>query len=122
MLSSVGLDATSGSVTTSLASNSRAFAMMKQSLSAGIDRSGRSSGIGSPLAARSKEWHDRLPNGLDLDQGGRASQANLHAMAGANSMMRAMVLDRPGASLVPRERPIPRPDAGELLVEIEACG
>jgi alcohol dehydrogenase, propanol-preferring len=50
------------------------------------------------------------------------SQANLHAMAGVNSMMRAMVLDRPRAPLVPRERPIPRPDAGELLLEIMACG
>jgi propanol-preferring alcohol dehydrogenase len=33
-----------------------------------------------------------------------------------------MVLDRPRAPLVPRERSIPRPDAGELLVEIAACG
>jgi hypothetical protein len=45
--SSVGLEASSGTVTTSLTSNSRALAMMKQSLSAGIDRSGVSSGMSS---------------------------------------------------------------------------
>src|SRR5579864_8510892 len=36
--------------------------------------------------------------------------------------MRAMVLDRPGTALVLRERPIPQPGPGELLIEIEACG
>jgi alcohol dehydrogenase, propanol-preferring len=36
--------------------------------------------------------------------------------------MRAMVLDRPRAPLVLRERSIPQPTAGEVLVEIEACG
>ena len=36
--------------------------------------------------------------------------------------MRAMVLDRPGTALVLRERPIPQPGPGEILIEIEACG
>ncbi len=36
--------------------------------------------------------------------------------------MRAMVLDRPGTALVLRERPIPQPEPGEILIEIEACG
>ena len=36
--------------------------------------------------------------------------------------MRAMVLDRPGIPLVMRERPIPDPGPGEILVEISACG
>ena len=36
--------------------------------------------------------------------------------------MRAMVLDRPGTALMLRERPIPRPGPGEILIEIEACG
>jgi alcohol dehydrogenase, propanol-preferring len=38
------------------------------------------------------------------------------------SDMRAMVLDRPGVPLVMRERQIPRPARGEILVEISACG
>ena len=38
------------------------------------------------------------------------------------SAMRAMVLDRPKTPLVPRERPIPQPAGGEILVEIAACG
>ncbi len=38
------------------------------------------------------------------------------------SAMRAMVLDRPQTPLVLRERAIPQPAAGEILVEIEACG
>ena len=38
------------------------------------------------------------------------------------STMRAMVLDRPHARLVLRERPTPRPAGGEILVEIAACG
>ncbi len=38
------------------------------------------------------------------------------------SAMRAMVLDRPNAPLVLRERPIPQPASGEILVEITACG
>lgn len=38
------------------------------------------------------------------------------------SLMRAMVLDRPGTPLVMRERPIPAPGPGELLIEIVACG
>jgi len=36
--------------------------------------------------------------------------------------MRAMVLERPGAPLVMRERPVPAPGRGEILVEVEACG
>jgi alcohol dehydrogenase, propanol-preferring len=37
-------------------------------------------------------------------------------------MMRAMVFDRPGQPLVMRERPIPRPGPGEILVEVSVCG
>jgi propanol-preferring alcohol dehydrogenase len=36
--------------------------------------------------------------------------------------MHAMVLDRPGTPLVMREREVPAPGAGEVLVEIDACG
>jgi alcohol dehydrogenase, propanol-preferring len=36
--------------------------------------------------------------------------------------MRAMVLDRPGRPLVMRDRPIPKPAAGEILVAVSACG
>jgi alcohol dehydrogenase, propanol-preferring len=38
------------------------------------------------------------------------------------SAMRAMVLDRPKTSLVIRERQVPQPAAGDILVEIAACG
>ncbi len=38
------------------------------------------------------------------------------------SIMRAMVLDRPHTPLAMRERPLPQPAAGEILIEIEACG
>src|SRR5947209_17889492 len=37
-------------------------------------------------------------------------------------MMRAMVLEEPRTPLVMRERPIPAPAPGEILVEIAACG
>jgi alcohol dehydrogenase, propanol-preferring len=36
--------------------------------------------------------------------------------------MRAMVLDEPGRPLAPRELPDPEPGAGEVLVEVHACG
>jgi alcohol dehydrogenase, propanol-preferring len=36
--------------------------------------------------------------------------------------MRAMVLDKPGQPLVMRERPLPAPAAGEILVAVSACG
>ena len=36
--------------------------------------------------------------------------------------MRAMVLDRPGLPLVKRERPVPAPGPGEILVDVAACG
>jgi alcohol dehydrogenase, propanol-preferring len=36
--------------------------------------------------------------------------------------MRAMVLDEPGRPLAPRELPDPEPSAGEVLVEVRACG
>jgi alcohol dehydrogenase, propanol-preferring len=36
--------------------------------------------------------------------------------------MRAMVLEQPGRQLVMRERPTPAPGAGEILLEIAACG
>jgi alcohol dehydrogenase, propanol-preferring len=38
------------------------------------------------------------------------------------ALMRAMVLDRPGVPLVMREREMPAPGRGELLIEIAACG
>jgi len=38
------------------------------------------------------------------------------------SVMRAMVLEQPNAPLVMRERPLPVPGPGEVLVEIAACG
>src|SRR5215468_4514235 len=37
-------------------------------------------------------------------------------------LMHAMVLDRPGQPLVMRERPVPQPAAGEILVAVSACG
>ncbi len=36
--------------------------------------------------------------------------------------MRAMVLDKPGTALVMHERAVPAPHAGEVLVEVAACG
>ena len=33
-----------------------------------------------------------------------------------------MVLDRPNTSLVLRERPVPSPGPGDILIEVEACG
>jgi propanol-preferring alcohol dehydrogenase len=36
--------------------------------------------------------------------------------------MRAMVLDEPGRPLAARELPDPEPNAGEVLVEVHACG
>jgi propanol-preferring alcohol dehydrogenase len=36
--------------------------------------------------------------------------------------MRAMVLERAGTPLVPRELPRPTPAAGEVLIEVAACG
>jgi propanol-preferring alcohol dehydrogenase len=38
------------------------------------------------------------------------------------SSMRAMVLDQPGKPLALRERPLPQPGPGEILVEVKACG
>ena len=38
------------------------------------------------------------------------------------SVMRAMVLERPQTSLTLREQPIPQPAAGEILVDVSACG
>jgi propanol-preferring alcohol dehydrogenase len=38
------------------------------------------------------------------------------------SVMRAMVLDGPGMPLVLRERPVPQPARGDILIEIAACG
>jgi alcohol dehydrogenase, propanol-preferring len=38
------------------------------------------------------------------------------------AIMRSMVLDRPGTTLVMRAQAVPHPGAGEVLVEIEACG
>jgi alcohol dehydrogenase, propanol-preferring len=38
------------------------------------------------------------------------------------NMMRAMTLDRPGQPLAMRERPVPAPAAGEILVAVSACG
>ena len=38
------------------------------------------------------------------------------------TVMRAMVLEQPKAPLVMRERPVPAPRPGEVLVEVAACG
>src|ERR1700732_2614236 len=38
------------------------------------------------------------------------------------AIMRSMVLARPGVALTMREGPLPLPDAGEILVEVKACG
>src|SRR5512142_2775202 len=38
------------------------------------------------------------------------------------SAMFAQVLDRAGAPLCGRELPIPEPGAGELLIQVSACG
>lgn len=38
------------------------------------------------------------------------------------SVMHAMILDRAKTPLVMRERPIPQPDQGEILVRVAACG
>jgi propanol-preferring alcohol dehydrogenase len=38
------------------------------------------------------------------------------------SIMRAMVLERPGTALVMQERSLPQPAKGEILIEIAACG
>ena len=43
-------------------------------------------------------------------------------MTTTDSVMHAMVLDRPRTPLAMRERPIPRPAAGEILIEIAVCG
>jgi propanol-preferring alcohol dehydrogenase len=36
--------------------------------------------------------------------------------------MRAMLLDEPGKPLRLAQLPVPRPDAGELLIHVHACG
>lgn len=36
--------------------------------------------------------------------------------------MRAMILERPGQPLVPRELPIPEPGPGQVLLRVRACG
>ena len=36
--------------------------------------------------------------------------------------MRAMVLERAGAPLVPHELPVPRPASGEVAIDVAACG
>jgi len=38
------------------------------------------------------------------------------------AVMRAMVLDRPGIPLVMRERPVPQPGRGEIVIDVAACG
>jgi len=35
-------------------------------------------------------------------------------------LMRAMVLEKPGTALVMRERPVPAPGPGEILLEVAA--
>ena len=36
--------------------------------------------------------------------------------------MRAMLLERPGEALRPKELPVPRPGPGQVLIRVEACG
>jgi propanol-preferring alcohol dehydrogenase len=38
------------------------------------------------------------------------------------TVMRAMVLERPGVALVARELPVPAPRSGQVLVRVQACG
>ncbi len=38
------------------------------------------------------------------------------------AVMQAMVFERSGTPLVPRTLPVPQPVAGEVLVEVHACG
>ena len=40
----------------------------------------------------------------------------------AMQTMRAMMLDRPRMPLVLRERSLPAPGAGQIVVEVKACG
>ncbi len=40
----------------------------------------------------------------------------------AEGMMKAMVLEAPGTPLVMRERPMPEPGVGQVLVAVRACG
>lgn len=46
----------------------------------------------------------------------------MDSIPGYGATMRAMVLERPGAPLREAELPIPRPQAGEVLVKVTACG
>jgi propanol-preferring alcohol dehydrogenase len=43
-------------------------------------------------------------------------------MTATSPVMRAMVLERPGEPLVMRDRVVPRPGPGEVLIEVSACG
>jgi propanol-preferring alcohol dehydrogenase len=54
----------------------------------------------------------------------RLRAAGRKGSQGIDSMptMRAMVLEQPRSRLVLRERPLPTPGAGDLLVEVAACG
>src|SRR3990172_2112705 len=54
----------------------------------------------------------------------RCSARNWKKVIEARTMttIRAMVLNRPGTPLVMRERPLPVAGAGELLIEVKACG
>src|SRR6185437_9581756 len=36
--------------------------------------------------------------------------------------VKAMVLEAPGQALIARERPLPTPGPGQLLIEVSACG
>lgn len=47
------------------------------------------------------------------------SAAALHPLP---ATMRAMVLEHPGQPLRLQELPLPRPDAGQVLLQVEACG
>ena len=40
----------------------------------------------------------------------------------SGATMRAMVLEAPGGPLVPREIPVPRPEASQVLIRVRACG
>jgi propanol-preferring alcohol dehydrogenase len=36
--------------------------------------------------------------------------------------MRAMVLEKPGTSLIEKEVPVPQPGSGQILIKVWACG
>jgi propanol-preferring alcohol dehydrogenase len=59
---------------------------------------------------------------IDLIYDVQAGIGRKEFKVGMMANMRAMVLERPRSPLVMRERALPAPAAGELLIEVTACG